>query len=112
MAGLGLALQFPIFPKSIKEKGAWLQSVSKNYFLISLHYLAVTLQLDSYHNRFDEFNNVCTRLEKLLFQSINEAKITTKQETFAKAQLPMLINQWINLISPSDANTGSSLTLQ
>jgi hypothetical protein len=42
----------------------------------------------------------------------NEAKITTKQETFAKAQLPMLINQWINLISPSDANTGSSLTLQ
>jgi hypothetical protein len=112
MTSLGLALQIPIFPKSIKEKGAWIQSVSWNCFLIALDSF---LPFSSMHDQesSDDISvlqgwivNAYQKLPKLLLPSCIE------KETFFNAHLPDLMNQWLHLTMPCGINTESSQTLQ
>ncbi len=113
--GLGLALQISIFPQSLREKGAWLQSLSWNCQLIALSFLGVILISNSRALSISNYNNLVyasKELQKLLLQSINKANITTEQDAFANAHLPDLINHWLNLIMPNDTNTGSLQRLQ
>jgi hypothetical protein len=111
---LGLVLRIPIFSTSLQEKGAWLQSVGWNCLLIAGHFLAIILPSTSSDKSSlsKGLNDASEELQRLLLQSINEAYITTKQNSFIKEQHPNLMNEWLQLTLPSDTNTGSSLTLQ
>jgi hypothetical protein len=108
MAGVGLVLQIPILPNSIQEKGAWIQSVNWNCFLIALNLLLIIKKSDS--ENYKGLYRATQELKRLLLQSINEANLTVEQTTFVNTQLPDLMNKWLELTSPSDTSTGSSQT--
>ncbi len=108
-AGVGLALQIPIFPRSVQEKGAWIKSVAWNCFLIALYFLQMVTpnnssQTNHNNNSFEKLTNASEELQRLLLQSINEANITIEQINFIDAHLPDLIHQWLHLTLPSDIN--------
>lgn len=108
-AGLGLTLQIPIFPKSVQEKGAWIQSVAWHCFLIVFHFLEMIVpknsSLTKYNNNHSHnLAQASQDLQRLLLQSINEANITIEQKNFIDAHLPELITQWLHLTLPSDIN--------
>jgi hypothetical protein len=96
---LGLVLQIPILPKFLQDKGARIQSISWAYFCFIFRLF--------FDNRRRSNESVYKELQQLLLQSINKTNITIEQNTFANAHFPDLLDKWINLISPSDTNTGS-----
>ncbi len=109
MAGLGLVLQIPTLPNSIQEKGAWIQSVNWNSFLIAFHFILIIFQ-KSNETSHANLLGATQELKRLLLQSINEANLTVEQTTFVNTQLPDLMNKWLQLTNPSDTSTGSSQT--
>jgi hypothetical protein len=102
LTGVGLALKTSIFPTSIQEKGAWIQSVSWKSFLLTFLFLVNVIPSNNQSSNqtnanLDNLWKTSKELQELLLQSMNQAN---NQIAFVDAQLPELIDKWLVLTSP------------
>lgn len=105
---IGIALQFPLFPKCIKDKGYWLLQLGWNCFLIAICFPGQYLLYNSLAWKASfQLGQSLKELDRLFLESINKANITTEKNAFINAHLPDLLNEWIQLVDPNDTNTGS-----